>query len=73
MNARRGFFRIWLVASGLWVVGVAVVAFQMPPLLQPAEFVLSDSTSGFFKLDNVFEQYTPPSKRFIVKSSFQTT
>jgi hypothetical protein len=59
MNARRGFLRLWTVASALWFVGVGVVAFQMPPLLQSAEFVMPDSTSGFFKLDNVFEQYTP--------------
>jgi hypothetical protein len=59
MNARRGFLRLWVVASALWFVGVGVVAFQMPPLLQSAEFVMPDSTSGFFKLDNIFEQYTP--------------
>jgi hypothetical protein len=59
MNARRGFLRLWVVASALWVVGAGVVAFQMPPLLQSAEFVMPDSTSGFFKLDNVFEQYAP--------------
>jgi hypothetical protein len=58
MNARRGFLRLWIVASALWFAGVGVVAFQMPPLLQPAEFVMPDSTSGFFKLDDPYEQYT---------------
>ena len=59
MNVRRGFFRLWVVASALWVVGASVVAFQMFPTLQPAEFVMPDATSGFFKMDNVFEQFVP--------------
>jgi hypothetical protein len=59
MNARRGFFRLWVVGSALWAIGVGVVAFQMSPTLQPAEFVMPDATSGFFKLDNVFDQFVP--------------
>jgi|SRR6266700_685902 len=59
MNARRGFFRLWVVSSALWVIGVGVVAFLMSPALQPAEFVMPDATSGFFKLDNVFDQFVP--------------
>ena len=59
MNARRGFFGLWVVTSALWVIGVGVVAFQMSPTLQPAEFVMPDATSGFLKLDNVFEQFAP--------------
>jgi hypothetical protein len=62
MNARRGFFRLWVVTSALWVIGVGVVAFQMSPTLQPVEFVMPDATSGFFKLDNVFEQFAPAFK-----------
>src|ERR1700682_4056713 len=43
----------------LWVIGVGVVAFEMSPTLQAAEFVMPDATSGFLKLDNVFEQFVP--------------
>ena|SRR5947208_2126343 len=59
MNARRGFFRLWVVSSALWIIGVGVVAFQMSPTLQPAAFVMPDATSGFFKLDNIFDQFDP--------------
>jgi hypothetical protein len=59
MNARRGFFRLWVVTAALWIIGIGVGAFQMSPTLQPAEFVMPDATSGFFKLDNVFEQFVP--------------
>jgi hypothetical protein len=59
MNARRGFFRLWVVSSALWLIGVGVVAFQMYPTLQPAEFVMPDATSGFFKLENPFDQFVP--------------
>jgi hypothetical protein len=59
MNARRGFFRLWVVSSALWVIGVGVVAFQMSPTLQPVGFVMPDATSGFFKLDNIFDQFDP--------------
>ena len=29
MNLRRGFFRLWLVGSMLWVIGVAVVSYDL--------------------------------------------
>ena len=35
MNARRGFFRLWVVSSALWLMGVGVVAFQTYP--KPAQ------------------------------------
>ena len=59
MNARRGFLRLWAVTSAIWVIGVGAVAFQMSPTLQPAAFVMPDATSGFFKLDNYFDQFDP--------------
>jgi hypothetical protein len=59
MNARRGFFRLWVVASTLWIIGAGVGAFQMSPTLQTAEYVMPDATSGFFKLDNTFKQFDP--------------
>jgi hypothetical protein len=62
MNARRGFFRLWVVSSALWVIGVAIVAFQVPPTLQPLAFVMPDATSGFFKLNNIFDQFDPDFK-----------
>ena len=72
MNARRGFFGLWVVTSALWVIGVGVVAFQMSPTLQPAEFVMPDATSGFLKLDNVFEQFVPAFQAVHSRSSSQT-
>src|SRR6266404_7626533 len=59
MNARRGFFRLWVVASTLWIIGAGVGAVQMSPTLQTAEYVMPDATSGFFKLDNTFKQFDP--------------
>jgi hypothetical protein len=36
MNWRRGFFRLWLVASGLWLVLNATLdLFAIPDLLRP--------------------------------------
>jgi len=57
MNARRGLFRIWIVASGLWIIGVALVAFQMSPSLPPAEYLLPSATSDFFELNSKFNQF----------------
>src|SRR5258708_38824947 len=59
MNARRGFFRLWIVTSALWVLGVPVGAFNMSPTLQPVEFVMPDASPAFFKLDNHFAQAVP--------------
>jgi hypothetical protein len=55
VNLRRGFFRMWLGASALWLVGVGVVALYQfnSSLIPPQIFIMPDATSGFFKLDNI--------------------
>jgi hypothetical protein len=60
VNLRRGFLRLWLVVSLLWDVGVGVVAANLnTQLIPPQYFIMKDATSGFFKLDNFFEQFSP--------------
>jgi hypothetical protein len=59
VNFRRGFFRLWLALSALWVLGsFAFFALANNNTLIPSEaFVMRDATSGFFKLDNFFDQF----------------
>ncbi len=58
MNIRRGFFRLWVAVSALWVLCVAIIAPTFNTPLIPSEaFVMKDATSGFFKLDNYFDRY----------------
>jgi hypothetical protein len=58
MNYRRGFFRIWLALSALWVLGTAfVVADTKSKYITDQAFVMKDATSGFYKLDNYFDRY----------------
>lgn len=58
MNFRRGFVRLWLALSALWVLGTfAFFAIANSELILPEAFVMKDATSGFFKLDNFFDQF----------------
>jgi hypothetical protein len=58
MNIRRGFFRLWVAASALWILGVGIIAPNLNTTLIPPEtFVMKDATSGFFKLDNYFDRF----------------
>jgi hypothetical protein len=43
MNLRRGFFRLWLVASIVWIIAVAVEAYRdtsIPSLTRPCSTLL---------------------------------
>jgi hypothetical protein len=58
VNFRRGFFRVWLALSAMWVLGtLAFFAIANSTLILPEAFVMKDATSGFFKLDNFFDQF----------------
>ncbi|WP_456853435.1 hypothetical protein [Bradyrhizobium sp. USDA 4501] len=58
MNFRRGFVRLWLALSVLWVLGTfAFFALANSALILPEAYVMKDATSGFFKLDNFFDQF----------------
>lgn len=60
MNIRQGSFRIWVILSIIWVIIVGIFSYGrfMNPILSEA-FVMKDTTSGFFKLDNYFDQFDP--------------
>jgi hypothetical protein len=48
MNWRRGLFRLWLVASAVWITTITAIAFQA------GAFTLPRPPAGFV-LDNQFE------------------
>jgi hypothetical protein len=59
VNLRRGLLRLWISLSALWVVGVGLfAAIQFSSVSIPEQiYIMKDATSGFFKLDNVFDQF----------------
>lgn len=58
MNFKRGFARLWLVLAALWVAGTFLYfALASSTLIPPKAFVMTDGTSGFFKMDNFFDQF----------------
>jgi hypothetical protein len=58
VNFRLGFIRLWLALSALWVLGAfAFFGLANDTLILPEAFVMKDATSGFFKLDNFFDQF----------------
>ncbi|WP_342733751.1 hypothetical protein [Bradyrhizobium sp. B117] len=49
---------MWLALSAPWVPGTfAFFAVANSALILPEAFVMKDATSGFFKLDNFFDQF----------------
>jgi len=59
VNIRRGFFRLWIVASCLWLAGVAVAFWGQTatPRLPPKVYVLRDSRADFYELTNPSDRY----------------
>lgn len=58
MNVKRGFVRLWLVLSALWVASTfAFFALSNGTLIPSQAFVMPNATSGFFKLENLFDQF----------------
>jgi hypothetical protein len=59
VNLRRGFFRIWLAVSALWLIFVGAFSYGqvVSPYFGPQVYVLSNANDDFLKLDNVFDSY----------------
>lgn len=59
MNIRRGLFRVWIVLSIAWIIAGVALNYQAiaNPQLPDQVYVMKDANSGFFKLDNPFDQF----------------
>lgn len=59
MNFRRGLFRVWIVLSAAWIIAGVALSYQAiaNPQLPDEVYIMKDANSGFFKLDNPFDQF----------------
>jgi hypothetical protein len=59
MSIRRGFFRLWIVASVLWFAGWATFysSHVVLPSVASRVYVLPSATADFYELDNIFSQF----------------
>jgi hypothetical protein len=58
-NLRRGFYRIWVALSVLWLIIVIAFSYEqiISPYIEPRVYVLPNGNSDFYKLDNPFDQF----------------
>ena len=61
MRIRRGLFRLWVVASVIWVGIIGSIGYhEWRAVAQPMKlYVLPNATSDFYKVDNVFDRFDP--------------
>ena len=57
VNFRRGFLRIWLAVSALWLIIVAVLSYGqvVSPSIKPLVYILPTANSDFYELENVYD------------------
>ena len=61
MKWRRGFFRLWVAGSALWLaawVAIQWVDYTRPlPTLSDVVYVMPNATEDFYRLNNYFDQF----------------
>ena len=61
MRVRRGMFRLWVVASIIWIGIIGYIGYhEWRAVPQPMKlYVLPNATSDFYKVDNIFDRFDP--------------
>ncbi len=61
MRFRRGMFRLWIVASVIWIALIGVIGYrEWRAVQEPVKlYLLRDATSDFYTVENVFTAFDP--------------